>query len=121
MIIKKTDTDFDQLINTAKHKISLNSAHNLKFHRQHSRPDLASLGAHLPLDAPLKPFSANFTHLFKHPDANDSHELADTKFIIQPLPADPNPSPSNKQLESLGNKRWKYQGKTYKEEPIGKS
>jgi hypothetical protein len=31
------------------------------------------------------------------------------------------PSENNKSAKNLGNGRWKYQGKTYKEESIGKS
>jgi hypothetical protein len=35
---------------------------------------------------------------------------------------DPNKSSDNsKSAKNLGNGRWKYQGKTYKEESIGKS
>lgn len=122
MISEKPDTDFDKLINAAKHKLSQNSTENIKFHRQHSRPQRAPLGVPVALDAPTPGLlTVNFAHFFKHPDANDSHELADSKFTIGQPPDGPEPSPGNKQIENLGNKRWKYQGKTYKEEPIGRS
>lgn len=40
---------------------------------------------------------------------------------IQP-PDIPEPNDySNTFSKRLGNKRWKYQGKTYKEEPLGKA
>jgi len=32
-----------------------------------------------------------------------------------------NSSDNNKSAKSLGDGRWKYQGKVYKEEPIGRS
>jgi hypothetical protein len=126
MLIHKPDTDFDKLINAAKHKVSQSPHQNIKFHRQHqsSRPDHIPSSASLPMDAPApRPLTVNFAHFIKHPDTSGSHELADSKFIIGPPPANPSsePSPNNKRIENLGNKRWKYQGKTYKEEPIGRS
>lgn len=40
---------------------------------------------------------------------------------IEPV-ATPNSNDySNKHSKSLGNGRWKYQGKTFKEEPLGKA
>ena len=120
MLTNHPETDFDKLLNAAKQKAFRSSTPNIKFHRQPSRPDQISVGAHISPDASA-PFSVNYTHFLRRPDANDSHELADSKFIIPPSPAAPNPSPGHKQIESLGNKRWKYQGKTYKEEPIGRS
>jgi hypothetical protein len=125
MITEKPDTDFDRLINAAKHKLSQNSTENIQFHRRHSRPPRpprVSWGAPIAPDPPPpRPLTVNFTHFIKHPGANDCHELADPKFIIGPPPAGPQPAPGHKPIEDLGNKRWRYQGKTYKEEPIGRS
>lgn len=40
---------------------------------------------------------------------------------IEPEAANKPNDYSNKHSKSLGNGRWKYQGKTYKEQPLGKA
>lgn len=111
MIIKKPDTDFDQLIPDAKHKFTPNSAKNFKIHRPNSHPEV-SIGQPAPL---------NFTAFFERADASDSHQPPESNLITEPTSPDSTPSHPSKHAESLGDKRWKYQGKTYKEESIGRS
>jgi hypothetical protein len=48
--------------------------------------------------------------------SNDKH-----LFKIKPVPDTNESSGNNKSAKSLGDGRWKYRGKTYKEESIGKS
>lgn len=122
---QKPDTEFDKLINAAKLKISYNRGGNLQFHRRHSRRD-RSMDAPLPWGASFgledtapKPLLSGFADLFQQ-SAGNRHELAGPKFVNEPPPNSSNSSSGKKQLESLGNKRWRYQGKTYKEEPIGR-
>jgi hypothetical protein len=116
--MKTADTDFDQLINAAKLKLAQKPARNPNLHRDRSR-------AHTPMGRPASglmghPLPSNLATFFARPGISDSHELANSKFLIEPSPTETNPSAGNKNPQSLGNQRWRYQGKTYKEEPIGK-
>lgn len=118
MITKNTDTEFDRLIQArlrnnqmrnaqlpdeTKPKYTGSAPRHPNFHRNNYRPDPKPIG---------RPRSANFDGFFARAGGSPSQELAESKFTLDP-------APSSSANEPAG-KRYQHQGKTYKEEPIGK-
>ena len=114
MITNNPETEFDRLIQARLRNAQMRGARMddthisdaakprmSKFHRDNRLPDP------IPVSRPV-----NYGGFFTRAKANSPHEPARSQFTPDPAP----PSPANEPAV----KRYKYQGKTYKEEPIGK-